>query len=411
MNFILLKLASRNLFYYPKNTFILLFSVIFSVSLGLLGVGFINGLVIKRQMEKMEISLAHLKITNPDYQSDKQSIFYIENTKNIIKKINQNIEIEGITPRINTRGLLNHTTQNFPIDIYGIDIKNDNKVLQLSKYIKKGTFLNDEKKPNIIIGTILAAQLQKKINDSIQIQCINIENEMVLFWCKIVGIYQVGQAQFSKTHVFLPYQFLEKKIFLNDNQNLSYQNLSHQILIKIKDKNNAPNIKKQIKILFEQEKIKVEISTWIENAPDLAYWYLILDVFFFIFLGIIFFALGISLFNLMAMSVWNRKEELYRLYVLGIPQKKVQLLIIFETILLLIIALPFSFLLCYGCIFYFQWYGLELNFWNKALSSWGYDSKIYPFLSIQYYFYTFFLAFLTALLAGFLVSRNIFSQK
>lgn len=406
MNYILLKLAFRNLFYYPKNTIILLFSVVFSVSIGLLGIAFINGLVLKRQIEKMDTSLAHLKITHLNYKSDKQSIFYIHQTNAIIEKIKKNIEIEGITKRINTRGLLINQAQNFPIDIYGIDIKEDKKVLQLSKYIKKGNTLAQKKEANVIIGKALAEKLTKKINDSLQIQCVNIDNKVVVFWCKIVGIYQVGQEQFSKTHLFLPLDFLGNVLFPKANEDLS-----HQILIKIKNKNEALSIKKRIKKLFQKENIDLEISTWIENAPDLAYWYLILDAFFFIFLGLIFFALGISLFNLMAMSVWNRKEELYRLYVLGVAQKNVQRLIIFETILLLIIALPFSFLLSYGSIVYFQVYGLDLVFWNKALSTWGYDSKIYPFLSSQYYFYTFVLAFLTALLAGFLVSRNIFKAN
>ncbi|TAE76040.1 MAG: FtsX-like permease family protein [Bacteroidetes bacterium] len=403
MNIILLKLAFRNLFYYPKNTFILLFSVIFGVSLGLLGVSIINGLVIQRQIEKMDTSLAHLKINHLDYQNDKQSIFYINQTENIIKKIKKEIDIQAITKRINIRGLILNGTQNLAVDIYGVDILNEKKVLQLSTYIRKGVYLSEKDKPQIVIGKALAQKLQKKINDTLQIQTTNIAQKNSILKVKIVGIYEVGQEQFSKTHIFLPFDFLEQYIFLEKKQDFS-----HQILIKIKKKEQANHIKKQIKSLFVTQKIDLQISTWIENAPDLAYWYLILDVFFFIFLGLIFFALGIALFNLMAMSVWSRKEELYRLYVLGIAQKKVQLMIIFETILLLIVALPLSFLICYGTIFYFQTYGLDVSLWNEAMSVWGYHSKIYPFLSVQYYFFTFFLAFLTALLAGFLVSRNIF---
>ncbi len=383
----------------------MLFSVIFGVSLGLLGVGIINGLVVQRQIEKMDTSLPHLKITHPNYQSDKQANFYISNTEYIISKIfkeNKN-EIEAITKRINIRGMILHAKQNFPADIYGVDIINEKKVLKLSKYIQKGNYLSQKTSPTIIVGQIVAQKLQKKINDTLQIQCVNIENKSVLFTCKIVGIYHIGQEQFSKTHLFMPFDFLEKHIFLKENQDFS-----HQISIKLKEKKEANYIKKRIKKSFENQKIDLQISTWIENAPDLAYWSLILDVFFFTFLGLIFFALGITLFNLMAMSVWSRKEELYRLYVLGIPKKKVQLLIIFETILLLIVALPLCFLICYSTIFYFQMYGLDLNFWNQALSVWGYNSKIYLFLSLQYYFYTLFLAFFTSLLAGFLVSRNVF---
>jgi ABC-type lipoprotein release transport system permease subunit len=403
----LISLSFRNLFRYKQNNLLLVLAVVLGVSIGLLGVAFINGLVEKRQKERLDISIAHLKITHQQYNEDKKNIFFIPNTDSIIKEIRKKFkEIENITYRINFRGLAQKNLQNVLVDIYGVHIENEKKVLKLYQYIYKGTYLQRQKSPEVIIGEELAKKLRLKVNDSLLLQFQLLNEKIHIQKCKIVGIYQISQKNFSTTHIFLPFDFLKKILFQNNIKNKE-KIKSHQILFRLDDKKQVKKYQTKLQQLFPH----LKITTWIEVAPDLAYWFVVLDFFFFLFLGLIFLALGITLFNLMSMAVWARKNELQKMYALGISKFHLKLLIVFETTFLLGLGIPVAIFLCFILLLYWQKNGVNLSFWAEGLSVWGYEPIIYPYLQTEYYFYVFILAFVTALLVSFSISSILIKNE
>jgi len=111
-------------------------------------------------------------------------------------------------------------------------------------------------------------------------------------------------------------------------------------------------------------------------------------------------ALIFGIINTMLMAVLERNKELGMLMALGMNKTKIFLMIVLETLLLGLIALPIGLLLAWTSIHYFNRVGIDLSAFSAGIEQFGMNTMIYTYLPQEQYFSMAISVIITALLAS-----------
>lgn len=305
----LLKLAWKNIWRNFIRSLIMIFAITLGLWLGIFMVGFVNGLATQRLAFQLENTIAHVKISHQKFSSEKEIKYFVPQFQDIIRNIQNDTKVRAISPRINFRGMAEHQGNSKNVDIYGVNPSQEKATFNLYKFIKQGNYLAEKQSNTIVVGQKFAKILNLQLGEKIKISFQDLEGKLVFTNFKIVGIYQISNTNFEKTHVFVQ---------AKDLQNiLTTQPLAHQLAIKIQDYKKAHMFAKQFKGKFKHSKVE----SWVEIAPDLAYIEVMMRSFFLIFIGIILLGLSLAIINTMLMAVLERKQELNMLRALGMKPR------------------------------------------------------------------------------------------
>ena len=103
----------------------------------------------------------------------------------------------------------------------------------------------------------------------------------------------------------------------------------------------------------------------------------------YILMVIILLALLFGIINTMLMAVLERIKELGMLMAIGMNRKRIFSMIMTETILLSLFGGSIGIILGILFTLYFGNAGIDLSVWATAYASMGYDSIIYPILTLR----------------------------
>jgi putative ABC transport system permease protein len=381
-------LAWRNIWRFPLRSSLIISALFIGIWAGTFAVAFVKGLAQQRVQNQLDYSLGHLKITNPEFDSEKplKSIINYVIIKDILKKTN----IRAYSFRLNALATLQVNQQSVGVDWYGVSPQFEKSALKLAENIIEGKYLDKLPPKSLIIGEKLAQKLQIKLNTKLVINCQNWLGKMVKDTFLVGGIYRYYNHKFAETHIFSQQKDLQKILQIPDNQAF------HQLIIRLNDYQIAPELAKN----WQKEFPSIKIQSWAEVSPELAYLSILQSYFFLIFNGIIVFALTLLLINTMLMAVLERCQELGILKAIGMNRARLMRLVIYETIFLTIIGGGGGLLTTYFSVKLWSRVGIDLTYFGSAWGSWGNAPIVYPILDLSDLAGISLLLFITALLSA-----------
>ncbi len=110
--------------------------------------------------------------------------------------------------------------------------------------------------------------------------------------------------------------------------------LIHEIAILLNDIENADSVREKLAGISRLN----TVSTWKDLAPDAAMMNDFMIMYYFIFIGIVMFALAFGIINTMMMTILERTKELGMLMAIGMNRRRIFSMIMLETIFLTIVG-------------------------------------------------------------------------
>ncbi len=409
--FALWRLAYKNTYRNNARQKILISVWVFGTIAILFASSFVKGLVNQRIAERIDTSLGHIKITHKSYNTDKSTKFYLNSTNKILENIFEKNDINYHTTRLNVRGLcLKKNQKNQPknkenkinehqniVDIYGILPESETKIFALHSKIILGKYLEGENNNKntttnqIIIGNVLAKKENIKLNDTLVIQYFSKEKNIIKRLYIVCGIFTTSNENFDKTHIFTHKNTWRE--FAKDD--------FHQLIFRLKNHEKSYIwAKKQTKISTNPT---LQIKSWQQISPDLAYLYEMMRVFFDFFLALILSISALGILQIFVVMAQERKEECSKMRDLGISKFDLCLLFGFEGLIFLLKSLPYNILLLGLMWFWGIYWGVDLSWFGEAMHKWGNASNVYLEISFLEIIKLFSVQILTAFLVGFFV--------
>lgn len=369
----LLKIAWRNIWRNKVRSLVVIISISLGILAGLVVMAFSVGMNNTRTRDMLDTYISHIQIHSTAYNKEAKVAHYIEDPQKLETELEKEQNITGFSMRTLTGGMASSANGVQGVMIQGIDPDKEAQVTTLHNKIIDGHYFENTRRNPVIIGGALAKKLKVKINSKIVFTFQDRHNEIVSAAFRINGIYKTTNSKYDEGFVFVD---------RNDLQNLLGDPLIHEVAIMTTGLEAVDQVKNSLKNRTDD----LAVEDWKEVSPDLGYADDMMAMSLYIFISIILLAMAFGILNTMLMAVLERTRELGMLMAIGMNKLKVFLMVLYETIMLALVAGPTGLLLSFWINDLLADKGIDLSAWGEGMEAYGISSMVYPELETQFYF-------------------------
>lgn len=384
----LMNLAWRNVWRNKKRSLIIILAITFGLWGGLLAGAIMMGWGESMITTAIDRDLAHLQMHSPGFRQEKELSDCIPEGFAILKQVQEMKSVKSACGHVVIEGMASSATSNFGVQIIGIQPAQEKQVTSVHEKMVAGGYFAEDKRNPLVIGQKLAERLGLKLHSKLVLGFQGLNGELIYLAGRVVGVYKTESMYFDESHVFMKQEDLFRV--------LDTQPFLHEIAVRLPSSKNLTLVQQTLKRRYPD----LEILSWKELSPEIAYTAAFMDSMTYLFLAIILFALLFGITNTMLMSVVERFRELGILVAVGMKRIRIFSMILLETILLSITGGVAGIMIGAGTIAVFGHQGLNFSAFESSLASFGTGAIVYPFLPLEMYVALPLMIFFTAMLGA-----------
>lgn len=390
----LLKIAWRNIWRNKLRSGVVITSIVLGIWAGLFVIALSAGLNEQRKVSVIENSISHVQYHHPEFLKDRNAKYVIDDIESVEASIQKDSTVLNYTKRSLVNGMASSARGGNGVVISGIDPEMEARVTTIGEKVVDGAFLSDEGRFPVYIGQALAEKMNVHVRSKIVLTFQDSESEIVAGAFRVAGIYKTVSKKYDEMNVFVRLSDLEKLLHTDNGVN--------EVAVLLHDFEVIPPFVERQRSSYPE----LKIEPWDEISPELGYADEMMEIFLYLFLGILLAALSFGIVNTMLMAVLERKRELGMLMSVGMNKARIFAMITFETIAIALAGGPLGILMAWLTIVYFQSAGLDLSFYAQGLEEFGIDPIVYPYLEFQYYWSLAIMVIIMAILASIYPARK-----
>ena len=291
----------------------------------------------------VQIYSGFLQIQRPGYLKSPSLNKSFGNYKTIENKLNQLRIVKGFTPRIYADGLISFKDNSFGAGIFGIDPATEKNVTTFMDRINSGKFFVSDTSNEIVVGYKLLENLKAKIGDDVVILSQGADGSMGNLKFKIIGTIKTGSTELDAMGVYMGLKKADELLAM-------YGRINY-IAISLNSLDDLNEAKDQIKNKLAGNNL--DVLTWDEIMPDFKQTIELDNVSGILYLSILVIIVAFGILNTVLMSVTERFNEFGITLSIGMPQLKLVLLVLIETVFITFIGLIIGNIIGYGINSYF----------------------------------------------------------
>lgn len=434
-------------------------SVAIGIFSGVFAIGVMEGAMKQRVDAALDSEISHIQITHPDFRSNNDITFTIENSSSLVEDIEAIEGVESVAPRLVVTGMANTASKSAGVQINGINPADERRVFNLYEKVYPGTggyFEEDTREGSIYIGADLARSLNiiryiiteetlaslsaLKVPDRVieklrpylderfkneksfkkELKKVLDQSEEAKY-----GYLIRNEAQSFSDRARLTLTFLDSQnnqtggrfriVGLYDIPNSIYENLQvfvrddelrrltgipansyHQLIVRIKNVDETGEIADIITNRYPG----LEVMTWQKLQPDLAMMSELTALMYAFFMSIILAALAFGIVNTMLMVVLERTKELGMLTAIGMNKKRVFRMIMTESVFLSLTGGIIGMVISKILIMITARSGINLSSMQEGFEQMGFSAHIYPEIGPEYFALVAVMIIITGVLAS-----------
>jgi ABC-type lipoprotein release transport system permease subunit len=425
---------------------------------GVLVVGIMEGWVEQRLHDAIYNEVSHVQIHNTDYLKNEEIDLTVQDTDKLAEVIRKLPGLKGWVKRTKMVAMANTPWANTGAFIYGVDSDKEKQVSEIYRKIVPGggEYIDKDKPGNILISDktaeilklkqycitgevmgklragkvpenillkldtlrderfrspkdfreVLRSTLTKKeldgyghqvidssldyrIRNKIQITISDKSGTPVQGTFRVCGIYRTTNSGFDQASMFVNAGELAE---LYGGGSI----LIHEIAVLTDNIENVDSVKEKLTGISSLN----TVSTWKELAPDAAMMNDFMILYYFIFIGIVMFALAFGIINTMMMTILERTRELGMLMAIGMNRRRIFSMIMLETIFLTIVGAAAGMIAGWGIVRSLEQTGIHFSSWGEGFEAIGFAATVYPVITPSFFVFITVMVILTAIISS-----------
>jgi ABC-type lipoprotein release transport system permease subunit len=384
---LLAKIGWRNLWRSPRGTLVTASALGLGLTLLLTSLGLLDGSHDQVVGNGVRFGTGHVVIQAQGYQdTGSQELLLpagvVSATEAFLRT--ENGVARGVSPRLLASGLLSSAANAIGVGVMGVIPKEERAVSLIPERIVEGTYLDDDRRPGVVIGVELARKLAVKIGGRVVLMTQAVqplgtetanagEGEMQSSLLRVSGIFRTGVQGIDANIIQVP---------LPEAQSLlGVPGRITQIAVLLEQEGDAPMVAQGLQTRLTG--VPVEILTWREAMPALAQLMLLDEAFNYVMNGVVLAMVGLGILNTILMRVLARRYEFGLFSALGLRPAQLAVMVVGESLALTAISLALGLVLGLTVQHYFATRGLDLRwFFESSLpDALVFDPIIYSRLS------------------------------
>jgi putative ABC transport system permease protein len=436
--------------------------VIIAATLGIISgvmvVGIMEGWVKQRLHDAIYNEVSHIQIHNAEYLNNEEIHLTVKDTAEIAHSLKQMPGLKGWVARTKMIAMANTPWANSGVFIYGIDPEREKQVTEIYNKIlpRAGEYLEKEKPGNILISDktaeilklkqycltkevinklersrvpevtlsklgsivderfrspkdfkdalislltkkeldrygrqVMDSSLEYRLRNKIQITISDENGTPVQGTFRVCGIFRTFNSGFDQATVFVNSRELTGLYG-------GKEAMIHEIAVLLDDIGNADNVKEKLAGITRFN----TVSTWKELAPDASMMNDFMIIYYFIFIGIVMFALAFGIVNTMMMTILERTKELGMLMAIGMNRRRIFGMIMLETIFLTIVGAAAGMLAGWLIVESLGKTGIHFSSWGEGFEAIGFAAIVYPVITPSFFLFITVMVIVTAIISS-----------
>jgi ABC-type lipoprotein release transport system permease subunit len=364
---LLIILAWRNLWRYPRRTIIILLAISLGVW-SMLGMSsFLRGMMEQQMNNAIRNLVAHIQIHAPNYLDDPIINHSMPFPNDKLLNILNNYPVKTWSERVRVPAVLNSERESMGVTLLGIDPEQERGLSFIADSITAGRYLNGINDKGIIIGKKLAERLETRLGKRVVLMSQDRQNEIAERGFRVVGIFDTQLENIEIQFVFVSRHTAQKM--------LGIQNNISELAILSYDRDELDDLLNNLRLAAP----KLDIQSWATIAPMVGAMVKVFEGFLLIWYFVVFIAIAFGLVNTLLMAVFERTREIGLCQALGMKPSWIVGQVLFESLFLLAIGLIIGNLITWITLILAA-NGLDFSSYAAGYEMAGMNSVIYPVL-------------------------------
>jgi ABC-type lipoprotein release transport system permease subunit len=360
-------MAWRNIWRNKLRSSVIVLSVVIGILAGIAVLALYKGMMRSRIRTVIDAEVSHIQIHDTSFKKDYEPVYIIQQPVKLLNTLSAIPQIKFCTARSITQGLLATATGSAGVQINGVVPEEEYQVSKLKDKIVDGKGFDSLKKNQVIIGRKLAEKMKVKTGSKLVLTFTDTAANIVSSAFKVAAIYQSDNAPLDERNVYITKRELNGLLGIDSN--------FHEVALLLKTDEDVKSVKQQLNGLLPG----YLIESWSEISPETELMVNTVDIYSYIIIVIIMFALAFGIINTMLMAILERTREIGMMTALGLNRIKMFWLVLTETVLLTLTGTPVGLATGWLLCNYYGYKGLDLSGMGKEMmSSFGYSTLIYP---------------------------------
>jgi ABC-type lipoprotein release transport system permease subunit len=382
----IIKISWRNVWRNRARSIVIILAIAFGLWGGITATGFMTGMIQQMFKSTVKSQVSHVQIHHPKFSQERLTTLNIPNPEAVFGAVDKVPNLIAYTGRTIAGGMVNTASMSSAVDIIGIDPEAENRTTGLGDHVKEGEYFGEGMEQSVLMGAKLAKKLNMIAGDRIVLTFQNLTGDITSAAFRISGIYQTANSMNDERNLYVRHTDMDQ--LMGDTP------VINEIAVLLTDHLLADQVRDQLVKQFPD----LEIRSWSQVAPELAYMTQMSGMALMVLVIIILMAMAFGLLNTMLMTIFERTRELGVLMAVGMNKGRVFLMILLETTFLVITGSVVGAILGGTTINLTGRAGVDLtSVGGDTLSDFGMEAIIYPALESHFYLNLSILVLITAL--------------
>ncbi len=394
-------IAWKNIWRNRGRSLVVLVSITLGITGGIFSAAVMKGTGDQRAREAVSRETSHLQIHHPQYIEDNDIQYFIDKEAAIDNRLTRFSKEtkSGVawSARVKFMAMAASAGASAGVMVMGVDPGLEAKVTDIHSLIADscGSWFGEIRGVPVVMGGALVAKLKVKLHSRIVLTFQDMEGNITGAAFRIAGIYHSNNSVYDEMNVFVRRADITPLLG-------AHSEISHEIAVRMADEGRTGELEAQLKKDFP----KLLIRNWKEVDPLLGMVDDLLDLWLYLFMGIILLALGFGIVNTMLMSILERERELGMLAAIGMNKRRIFLMIMLESVLLSLTGGVAGMALSLLLIGWTRHTGIDLSSLSEGFARMGYNPMLYPSLNALFFINITLMVILTGIAASIYPARR-----
>ena len=348
----LIRMAWRNLWRNRRRTVITLAAIAFGILMNFCFTIISDGYYGQMIDSAARMGAGNLTLQAQGYQTKPDAGKVIVDTPALIKKILATEHVQAVVPRIISQGTAGTAMDSTGAGILGIDPAAEGRRPFILDHIVEGTGLTSPTSRHVLVGSLMAKQLELKVGKKLVVTTTDKEGNVVSGLLKVRGIFTTGVDEVDRYVLVVPIDYLRGIVgYTPDEATL--------LAVFLDSSHHTEAVCASLGLVAQDN--RAEALTWQQMMPDLAGIITMDKSGNYFFQAFVFLLIMAGILDTVLMGVMERIREFGVMLSVGLSPWRVASLIMLETVWLGVIGLFVGALVSIPAYWYLSTIGIDLR--------------------------------------------------
>ena len=384
------KLAWNNAFLRMGRTILVITMIAVSMALMLWLQGIYDGMTMNMIDKTLRSDSGEVSLFHKEYRLNPVIQNRIEDADKIIEQLHKDPEISSVVKRFSIGGLASTARKSSFAKIIGIDLDDEERFGQFSKFLKEGK-ISFEKR-GVILGSMLAKDLKIRLGSKIIFSTQDAHGEINAIALRVRGIVQTTNIELDQSALYVDFKKVTRFLGVKEKS-------ATQIALR----SDAPDIAQRLKQTYTH----LDVKSFLELYPILKQMEDMMIIFNSITFSIVMLVVFIGILGVMYVSILDRIREFGIMRGIGMAYRHIRLQIFLEALFVGLMGYLLGAVLGYLGLLYLKTEGLNFSQWADGMEAFGFEAIIYAQIKAVYFISTFLAIISASLLSVLFPLRKI----